>query len=151
MAQLAVPLMVTSSVLGFAGNMSAASQARQVGAIKEQQYQRQGRLAFAGAQRKAAVDQHTQDLIASRAQALMAAGGGTADAGNINLMADITGEGAYRKALDLYQGKEKLKDYYKQGEMAKMGANMEASQYQMKAFSSVLSGATSIAASIKST
>jgi len=133
MGALAVPIQVGASIISMAGNISASKQASAAGAIEEKQYQRQGRLAFASAQRKAAADQHTQDLIASRAVALMASGGGTADPGNINLMADITGEGAYRKQLDLYQGKEKLQDYYTQGKLARMGASQTARQYGMKA------------------
>lgn len=133
MGQLAVPLQVASTIIGIGGSMQAAGQARAVGQVEEKQYQRQGRLAFAGAQRKAARDQHTQDLIASRAVAMMAAGGGVNDPGNINLMADITGEGAYRKSLDLYMGKQKMLDYYTQGKLAKMGAQQTAGQYEMKA------------------
>ena len=81
----------------------------------------------AASQRKSMEEQRKAKLVASRALALSAAGGGNvSDPGIANLLADIQGEGAYRSALALYQGESAAHRM----ELGAAGKNYEAEAYR---------------------
>lgn len=75
--------------------------------------------AMAASQREAISTQQQAERVASRALAVAAAsGGGASDPTVVKIMAGIASEGAYRTALDLYQGQEKARALNTQADAA---------------------------------
>lgn len=109
---------------GFAGLDAAHYQSAQL-------RQNAGQVQAAGQRQAYDVDQQTR-MIQSRALALAAAsGGGASDPGVVNIMAKTAAEGAYRKAMTLYNADERAqtmmmaadaKDY--EGEVDKRNAKV---------------------------
>lgn len=105
------------SILGLVGNMSAASGARTAGARQQQaadfeasQLDQQAGQSVAASQRAAMDEERRARLLASRGIAVAAAGGGAVTDPTISkLLADISGEGAYRASVALYQGEERAR------------------------------------------
>lgn len=100
-----------------AGAQAAGASARAAGAAKRaasefeaKQLEVQAGDAIAASQRDAMEQKRHATLVQSRALALAAAGGGGAsDPTVVNIMSKITGEGAYRQAVALYQGEDKAR------------------------------------------
>lgn len=105
------------SILSFIGNMGAGSAARRAGEAQKTeadyeatQLEQNAGQATAAAQRQAMEERRRAALQVSRGVAVAAAGGGaTSDPTVQKLLADISGEGAYRASVDLYQGEEKAR------------------------------------------
>lgn len=77
------------------------------------QYEEDAKQAVGIKQRQGFEQQREAKLLASRALAVAAAGGGSAsDVTVSNIIGDIKGEGAYRMALSLYEGKTEEKRLY---------------------------------------
>jgi hypothetical protein len=103
---------------------------------------------LAVSQRQAMIEKKNADLFASRALAVAAAGGGgVSDPSVANIIADITGEGAYRQALALYSGKdtamkmrEESTNIRRRGEIEKVASDKRAQGYYTQAVSSMFDG-----------
>lgn len=141
-----IPLVPT--LLGVAGSLDAADKSKKAGqrAQMQKNYQAAQLEQDAGQVRAVAQQEGLQErqktkLVASRALALTAAGGGgTNDPTIVNIIGDINGEGAYREAVALYQGEEnarKLSEGAKftrlEGEVAERSGKEQARAYQYQA------------------
>lgn len=106
----------------------------------------------ASGQRSAILDRHTAELIASRALAVSAAGGGgTTDPTVAKVIGDINSEGAYRAAVSLYQGEaeaRKLRDQahllVESGQAMLEGAQDQDSASRLSSIGSLLEMGTSM-------
>lgn len=107
-------IMGVIAVVGVLGQMSSANAAKSAGkdAQRESEYEAaQDRInagqAMAAAQRDAMEEDRQGELQQSRMIAIMAAqGGGTADIGNVQMLAKQSGDTAYRRAVALYKGSD---------------------------------------------
>lgn len=130
------------------GDELSAANARRTGEMRRtaaefsaQQLEQQAGATIAAAQRNALDEQRQTKLVESRAIALAAAGGGSAsDPTVINMVARISGEGAYRQMAAVYQGAEQArllklgaaaKRY--EGDIAVTQAEGEAQAYEIAA------------------
>lgn len=120
-------LQLAGSILDSQGKKKAGAQFNETSEFAAQQYDIEAGQAVAGAQRQALEQRRKAELTKSRALALAAAGGGAADAGVIDLLADIDGEGNYRALTAMYQGEDKARQY-RMGAAARRyeGANAKA-------------------------
>jgi hypothetical protein len=100
-------LSILGSVMQFAGASQQGTDAQGSKQYQADQMRQNGGQAQASAQRTAAdIDQQTK-MVVSRSLAVAAAsGGGASDPTVINLIAQNTAAGAYRKAVALYNGDE---------------------------------------------
>jgi len=100
-------LSILGSILQFTGTIQQGNAIQRASQYQADQLRQNGGQAQAAAQRTAAdVDRQTQ-MVVSRALAVAAAsGGGASDPTVVNLIAQNTAEGAYRKAVALYGGDE---------------------------------------------
>lgn len=105
------------------------------------------------ASHRAALDQERQaQLVASRALAVAAAGGGgVSDPTIVRLLSKIQGEGAYRRGLAIYDGEDKARVMRMQaaarrfeGELGVQGGDAMASAYLTKGATGMVSGIGSL-------
>lgn len=123
---------VLPAAIGVAGSIMQGQEAKRAAdrqtlpkLLEARQLERQSGQVKAASQRAAGEETKRAELIASRALALTAAGGGgTADPTVVNLIADINNEGAYRHAMALYQGEEQAKQLRFGGDMARREADI---------------------------
>ena len=73
----------------------------------------------AAAQRKAMEEKRRGDLVASRALAIAAAGGGASDKSVVNIISDLKGEGSYRAMLAMYEGEDRARLMREQGKLTR--------------------------------
>ena len=150
---------VAGTAMSFMGNMQAAVSAKQAAQAQKQQADfqaaqmaQQAGQEQAAAQRKAADQTRQANMLASRAIAVAGAGGGgVTDPTVANLIADIQGEGAYRKGVSIYQGEENARQLKMgasaktyEGDIALQRGEQQASAYRTKAFAGAAMGASSI-------
>lgn len=127
-------------------NAQAQAQANEFVAI---QHDQQAGQEVAIAQRRALEEKRQSQLLQSRALAVAAASGaGASDPTVVHLISEISGEGAYRAAVALYDGEEKARQLRLkaaasryEGALAVAGGEAQASAYRTSALSSLLSGA----------
>lgn len=99
----------TAALKGVAAIQSARSRKKTV-QLNKRLAAAQAKEEFALSQRSAMEEERQARLLASRALAVAAAGGGSVgDPTVANLIADISGEGAYRAGLELYKGRTKAR------------------------------------------
>jgi hypothetical protein len=100
-------LSVLGSILQFSGAIQQGQQSQHASEFQADQLRQNGGQAQASSQRTAAeIDRQTQ-MVVSRSLAVAAAsGGGASDPTVVNLIAQNAAEGAYRKAVALYNGDE---------------------------------------------
>lgn len=155
MAFLPMALQVGGTLLNFSGSQQSAEAAKAAAQRTSQakQYEAaqmdvQAGQEVAASQRGALEQKRMADLAASRALALAAASGGGTDAGVANIIASITGEGAYRSLVSLYQGESKARTLkmaadakrYEAGVAIEEGSQ-KADAYQTAGLASLASGA----------
>lgn len=117
-----------------------------------QQLEQRGGQAVAISQKQAAADRLQTQLITSRQLAVAAAsGGGASDPTIINLIAKTAGVGAYKSAIDLYQGEEESRQLKLQaagkryeGALGVVAGDAKASAYRTSGDASLLAGAGSL-------
>lgn len=149
-------LSIMGSFMGAAGASRAGQAAADTGARQQaadefqaEQYDQNAIQAVAAAQRVSLAKEHESKLLQSRALAVAAAsGGGASDPTVMNLIARIAGEGAYREAIDLYQGEDKSRQLNLaaagkryEGAIARAGGEAKQSAYEVSASGSLLTGA----------
>lgn len=94
-------------------------------------------------QRKAFGEKKQAELMASRAIAVSAAGGSPDDIDN--LIADIDSAGIYNASIQMYEAETEAERLKFEGLMAEQTGKEEMEAGQLRAFSTVLSGAGSLA------
>jgi hypothetical protein len=123
-------LNIFGGIMGLIGNRAsgqAAKRAGQAQAVEQQfeatQLEQNATAAIAAGTRDLAAEQLRTDLLVSRGVAVAAASGGSVtDPTVAKLLSDLSGQGAYRGAMALYQGEERAR----QLNMAAMGKRYEA-------------------------
>lgn len=139
---------VFGSVFGALTSLDEGAAERRAAEYRAAQLRVNAGQAQAGAQREAITADEQAKRIASRALAVAAAsGGGASDPTVVNIIAGIAGEGAYRKALALYQGDERARALLQQadtseyeGKIAEIGAQRDAFGKLVGAGSSTVRG-----------
>lgn len=156
-----IPMVISG--IGTIVQMSAAGQAADAArrqaqaqadadAFRAAQLRQNAGQQIASSQRGAADERRRASLVASRAIAIAgASGGGVSDPSVVNLIGDITGEGAYRAAVKLYQGEENSRQMEMgatvadtEGRNALQTGEEKASGYRMQQLGSLASGAGSM-------
>ena len=156
---LPAALTIAGSITSYMGNQRSAAAAEATGQrqatasqFQAAQLEQNAGQAIAASQLQAAEQQRQARLLTSRALAVTAAsGGGATDPTITNIISKISGEGAYRSALALYQGEDRARllrmdaegKRYEAG-MALESASAKASAYRTAATASLLSGAGSL-------
>jgi len=119
--------------------------------FEARQLDQQAGQVFAASQRDMLDERKRTELIASRALAIAAAGGGAADVSAVNIIADIRGEGAYREALAIYKGEEEAQRLReaarltrKEGKTIEKGGLDQKRAYNTQAISYGVKGAGSM-------
>lgn len=160
-AAVGIPTIISTigTVTSVAGQLRAADAARQAGdaalamRIRESQIlEEQAGQQKAAAQRSAMEERRRARLVASRAQALAAgSGAGVSDPTVANLLADISGEGAYRAAVELYEGEEAARQLgmegaarVQRGLTEQQAERNRASALETGALTSLISGGASL-------
>lgn len=107
---------------GAFGDLAAGRDAHRAASFEAEQLRQNAGQAQAASQRVAITADEQSKLVASRALAVAAAGGGGAsDPTVVNLIAGIAQEGAYRQALSLYQGDERARQLQTQADATEAG------------------------------
>lgn len=105
MSRASAGMEIGGQVVNALQRIKYGREARRAAEFQAAQLEAQANNVAGSAQRAAINDQRQADLVASRALALAAAGGGGAsDPTVVNLIANNAGESAYRKAVSLYDG-----------------------------------------------
>lgn len=147
---------VFGSIMGAKGSEQAGEAAARQGErakaaanFTADQLDQQAGQIIAVSQRQAIEDQRQARLVQSRAIAVAAAsGGGLSDPTIVNLLGRIKGEGAYRAALDLYQGTDRArttrlaaegKRY--EGELSELAGYDKQEAYKTHGISTLATGA----------
>lgn len=111
MSQFGTALNVGGQFLGALSHVRSGKAARQAAEFEAEQLRQNAGQAQAAGQYAAEDAAMRTKLLASRALAVAAAGGGGAsDPGVVSQIAGIAGEGAYRQALALYGGEERARE-----------------------------------------
>lgn len=129
--------------------MANASRQAQADEFAAAQYTQQAGQEVAIAQRRAIEEKRQSQLLQSRALAVAAASGaGASDPTIVHLISQISGEGAYRAALALYDGEEKSRQLHLKSAASRYdaaaalaGGEAQKSAYNISAASSLLMGA----------
>ena len=132
------------AVVGVVGSLLSANASKQAGKQQKQLDYVQAQQVEAVASHQAENERRRTKLVVSRAQALAAAGGGSAtDASVLNVISDIEGEGAYRASMALYEGENQASAIRAGGDMANEAAKQRATGYYAQAADYVGKGFTS--------
>jgi len=100
----------SGQLIGAIGHIQYGLQAQQAAEFQADQLAQNANTAAASGQRRAADVDRTSKVLASNALATAAAsGGGASDPGVVSVIANVAAEGAYRKAVALYEGDDKAR------------------------------------------
>ena len=159
---LTIALMVGATALqaksaydqGKAAKNAAYNEAQQYEAVAAQKREA-AKQQQAVAQRRALSESREAGLVTSRAQAVAAAGGGSAlDTSIVNIMQNLEGEKEYRKNVALYEGDAKAQDLNYGADLAEWDANVKRAEGraagkagQRAAFTTAITGLATAAAS----
>ena len=156
---LPIGLQIAGTVLQAKGAGDTAKGARRAGQRQRQakEFEAAGLETAAGqavaaGQQRSFEEQRRARLVASRAVALSAAGGGGAtDPTVVKLLSDLEGEGAYRAAVQVYQGEEEARVLRQraagaryEGGMAEEAGAARAGAYRTAGAGALLSGGASL-------
>lgn len=101
---------VTGQLMGLISHLQFGIQSKQAADFQAEQLRQNAGQAQAGAQRSAADEERKAKLVTSAALASAAAsGGGASDPTVTNIIARTASEGAYRRAVALYQGDDRAR------------------------------------------
>ena len=138
MAGLATPLIIGGTLLSYDAQKKEGTELAQQGAIQKSLNEVAAGQSIAMGQRAAEEETRQAEIIASRAVAVAAAGGASADIGN--LIADIKGEGAYRASLAMYEAETQSEQLKYQGLMAEQTGRKQKKASGRRAFGSLVTG-----------
>ena len=157
---LGVGAMVGGTVLQYKAQRDAAKAAEQEAAMKREAaykeaayMEQQATQAVAASQRDMLAERKQAELLQSRALAVAAASGaGASDTTVENIIANISGEGAYREKLALYSGKQKSLELRTGAEIRRAGGDLqaqygrnEAAAHRIGSVATLFSGAGTLA------
>ena len=152
-------LMVIGSVVSFMGQMSQADAAKKAGQnmnvakdFEARQLEQRAAQAKAAGQREAHEEERKARLVASRALALGGkSGAGLSDPTIVGILADISGEGAYRAASRVYNRENQAQQMELgaassrlEGRMAEDTGKAKSSAYMTQAFGGLASSGMSL-------
>lgn len=158
-SSVAAPLaMGAGTVLSTKGQLDQARAAKTIAArqhagadFEAAQLDVNAGQAIAAAQREAMEQERQARVYASRALAVGAATGSATDPTVMNVIADIEGVGALRKATALYQGEEKARQLRMgadvrrlEGDIALEGGELTSRAYKTAAFGTAIGGGGSL-------
>lgn len=130
---------------------TAAGRQAQAAAFDAAQLDVNAGQAIAAAQREGLEQERQARLIASRALAVGAATGSASDPTVVNVIADIEGVGALRKATAIYQGEEQARKLRMgaaarrfEGDLALEAGELTSDAYKTAAFGTAISGGGSL-------
>lgn len=147
---LAAGAQALGGIIGAYGTIQKGKLGRKLGRLQKKEYTRAAKQEVAVSQRAALEEQRQAELLASRAIAVAAAGGGGADDPTVTkIIADIKGEGAYRAALQMYEGEEKAKKLRFQGAAAEFEGEAGYKAAKTEAISSLLGTGASMYSTYK--
>lgn len=167
MGQLAVPLMIASTVMSVAGsiqqgqaaaaqgkaqqqmmeNIAAAQEAQGLAAQQRAEYVAHQQEQMAGQERaasqRAAMEQQRQKRVAqSRAQAVAASsGGGALDPTVLDIMGGLEDQGNYNALVALYEGESAARNFESQASLTRYEGELAKSSSQIEAYGSRSQGA----------
>jgi len=118
---------------------------RQAGLYNARQLESQAKDVIGASQRRSEEEKRRTNLIASRALAVAAfSGGGADDPTIINLISDIKGEGAYRSAIELYEGESEAQQLRERAKQERYGIEAGERTAKTRQLATFLSGGTSM-------
>ncbi len=145
MGALAIPVLVLGTALNAYGKIKQAKDQKKQGRTQRRLKEDSALVAISSSQYKARSVKRQTDFIASRALAVAAASGADASGTQItNIIADIEGEGAYRAALELYQGEESARMLRLSGFYDEKTARQKSQATKVSIFGDVLSAGAQI-------
>lgn len=128
-------------VLSVAGGVAGGISARRAGEYESQQADVAAGQAQAASQRAAQEQLRRGRFAASRAQAVAAASGaGASDPTVMDIIGDITAEGAYRSRLALYEGDDRARAYKERGKTAEFAGRSRQRAGYLQAAGAVAGG-----------
>lgn len=135
---------IAGSALSAFGNYQAGKAAARAGRAQQKADNAAAVQQLAASQREMLDQRRQAHLLASRALAVAAAGGGADDPSTLHLIADINGEGAYRSALALYGGEAKAQQLRAQGEAAARAGRQKRSGFNLSALGNMMTLGTTL-------
>jgi hypothetical protein len=156
---LPAALTLFGSAMSASGSYAAGSAARRAGErqkaaadFQAAQLDQNANTSIAVSQRKAQETMRQTKLVQSRALAVAAAsGGGASDPTIVRIIGRIAAEGAYREALDLYEGEDRARQMRLaaegkryEGDIAMESGAAKESAYQTSGTASLFAGAGSL-------
>jgi hypothetical protein len=142
MAWVAVAAQVVGTVLGAVGARKEAKDQKAAAEFQAAQLDQNAGQAKAAAQREADTQRRQARLANSRLRAL--AGGGGSDPTIVKLSQDIAGEGELRALTAMYEGDERAAGLRTAADARRMGGASAAQASNLRGFSTILSGASSL-------
>lgn len=139
---ITIGLMAAGTLVSASGTLASGKAADQAARFQAAQLEQRGKAEQAAASREAMEQRRQSRLVGSRARALMAASGGGID---YDILGDIAGEGEYRALTALYEGDEAAAGRRMQAAASRYEGKSIRNASRMKAFSTLLSGGSSIA------
>lgn len=141
MSAMAMPLMLTNTLLQSQAAIKQGEEADKLAQYKASQLEQKAGQERAVSQRKAAGARKRARFAESRALAVAAAsGGGASDPTVINIMSGIAGEGEMAAQTALYEGEERARGSEMAAEASRYEGASAKKAGKMKAFGTILSG-----------
>jgi hypothetical protein len=101
---------VAGQLTGAIGHVQYGMEAAQAAEFQAAQLRQNANNAVAAGQHRAEdVDRQAKILASNALAAAAAGGGGASDPGVVNIIAGVAAEGAYRKAVALYEGQDRAR------------------------------------------
>ena len=133
---------VGGSALSSRGQRRAGKLGQQAKEYEAQTYERQAKNVVGAAQVDMLNERRNKELIASRATALAAAGGGGVHDTTVqNIISDINSEGAYREAVALYRGEDEARKLTEAARLSRMEGATIRKGGQAQSRATVIQGA----------
>lgn len=144
-AYLPYIMTAVSTVMSMKGQQQQGAQAQANANYQATQLEQGAGQQVASSQRAMLSDEQQERLAQSRALAVAAAsGGGVSDPTVVGILSRLSGEGAYRGMVDLYQGQEKARQMNDQAVATRMMGGDSSSNSKYSSAATLVSGASSL-------
>lgn len=145
LAAVGIGLSLYGTLSGSRAAKKAANAQRQAAYLYADALEERAESVYGAGQLSAEEQRRQANVMASRAQALLAFQGGSLDdPGAVDLIADIEGEGAYRAAVKMYETEMEYRDMMKRADISRKTGQAEYSAGRDRANAIALSGAASL-------
>jgi len=145
MAQMMMVAQILGAVVGAAGTIMGGNAANAAAKAQAKQYENAAAQQRAISHRDAAGERRKGDLAGSKAQALMAAGGGTAtDPTAMDIAGDIAGETEYNALMALSDGETRARQLEYGGALARYDGQQAKQSSRWKAGTTLLGSGVSM-------